>query len=386
MVPRKETLLQKSFRSRKKLLKKPFAQSSIFVREPQSLDESKSIIRELALQLQRVSQNEEHLSNGSEEDYTVAQCQQFILQWADELRNQPQLSVKDKGGRLKTNKPGVWRTGEKQGATESMASSEEKRLKEGQSILSEWASSLKALPQNSVYPGEDVCAVLQELGRQWKRGQLPNILPVMEFIMWSVIREQPQPGTIPQLWLKSKQRYNHTADIILDPKTAHPNIVLSADRKRVRVDKITESKQNCMDGHYRETHKCDDWHCVQGTEGFTSGRHYWEVGVQGKKDWRIGVVKESAPRHGYIDLNAQTGYWTLRMQVGKIKALTVPATEIPYSSDLSRVGVYLDIEEGQLSFYDVERSSHIYTFNRSFTERVYPLFGTVETDRDLIIL
>ncbi|KAG7467272.1 hypothetical protein MATL_G00151710 [Megalops atlanticus] len=269
MGPRKETFLQKPFLSLKKLLKNPFAQSSISVREPQSLDECKSIIRELALRLKKVSQYEEHLPNGSEEDYTVAQGQQFVLQWADELRNQPQCSV---GRRLKTNKPGVWRTGEKQEATKPLASAEEKRLKEGQNILSEWAWSLKALPQKSVCPGEDVCAVLQELGRQWKRGQLPNILPVMEFIMWSVIREQPQPGTIPQLWLKSKQRYKHTAavkhipasvwkwiceasvDIVLDPKTAHPNIILSPDRKRARVDKIIESKQNCMDGHYREAH------------------------------------------------------------------------------------------------------------------------------------
>ncbi|KAG9330161.1 hypothetical protein JZ751_027058, partial [Albula glossodonta] len=193
-------------------------------------------------------------------------------------------------------------------------------------------------------------------------------------------------GSIPQLWLKSKQRFRHTVDIKLDPETSHPDLRLSADRKRVKMDTIIESKYGPRDGHRRSPHKYDGWWCVQGSEGFTEGRHYWEVGVRGKAEWRIGVVKESAYRRGFMDLNTQSGYWTLRLQGCKLKALTVPATEIPLPQPPSRLGVHLDMEEGQLSFYDVERSCHIYTFNNDFDEKVYPLFGTVETDREIVIL
>ncbi|XP_036401440.1 E3 ubiquitin-protein ligase TRIM39-like [Megalops cyprinoides] len=269
-------------------------------------------------------------------------------------------------------------------APDSCSPTQEQKLKEAQLILDQWAWSLQSLPKGSVCPEEDVSAVLQELEKQWKKGRLPNMLPVLEFIMWSLIQDQSQQGYVPQLWLRSKQKFENGADIILDPKTANPDLILSSDRKRVKMNTIIESVHNPRDKCCRKPHKYDGWQCVLGTEGFTSGRHYWEVGVKGKTEWRIGVVKESAEHRVSIALNTQTGYWILHLQLGVLMAVTTPVCKLPQSIP-SRVGVYLDIEEGQLSFYDVKRRCHIYTFNDSFTEKVYPLFGTVETDREIII-
>lgn len=81
------------------------------------------------------------------------------------------------------------------------------------------------------------------------------------------------------------------------------------------------------------------------------------------------------------------GYWNLRLQLGTIIALTEPVTKL-YLPTPSKIGVYLDIEEGQVSFYDAEKRRHIYTFSADFSgaENIYPMFGTIETDREMVIL
>ncbi|MGH0132721.1 UNVERIFIED_CONTAM: hypothetical protein FKN15_050289 [Acipenser sinensis] len=171
----------------------------------------------------------------------------------------------------------------------------------------------------------------------------------------------------------------NTDDVTLDPDTANPDLILSEDEKRVRCGYERQDLPNYP-------RRFDGWWCALGREGFTSGRHYWEVEVGGLRDWRLGVTRESAQRKGYKSLNTESGFWTLRLERGsELKALAVPYTPLPVSLIPQKVGVYLDFEEGQLSFYNVERRSHIYTFNDTFNEKLYPLFGTVDIAKDLVI-
>ncbi|KAM4609393.1 E3 ubiquitin-protein ligase TRIM39-like [Polymixia lowei] len=281
----------------------------------------------------------------------------------------------------------------------------EHRLKEARKVLSDWAWSLKETEQDSVCLGEDVCDVVQDLQKQWKRGKLANMLPVMDFIIWSLLQQNTQQGSIAKQWLRNKQRIrskaalNHipksvwkwiskaAVEITLDPSTANPSLKVSPDRRAVKMDQIIESENNPWDGFNRSRTTYDGWWCVLGAEGYVSGRYYWEVDVRGKREWRIGVVKESAPRNGFARLNTTTGYWTLRLQLMQLMAVTSPVTKLDRNVP-GRLGLFLDMEEGQVSFYDAEQKQHIYTFNVNcdHTEKIYPVFGTIETDRELIIL
>lgn len=52
------------------------------------------------------------------------------------------------------------------------------------------------------------------------------------------------------------------------------------------------------------------------------------------------------------------------------------------------MGVFLDVDEGQVSFYNVKTGSEIYSFNTmtEFTERMFPLLGTGDKEVPLVLL
>ncbi|XP_029112265.1 butyrophilin subfamily 1 member A1-like [Scleropages formosus] len=167
--------------------------------------------------------------------------------------------------------------------------------------------------------------------------------------------------------LLKAQRY--AVDVTLDPDTAHPKLVLSEDRKQVRYG---DTWQDLPDNPERFKRRIG----VLGKEGFSSGKHYWEVQVGDKTDWTLGVVRESINRKGDFELNPSGGLWALRLGSGKYRALTDPRVSLHLSVKPQKVGMYVDYEEGQVSFYSVQTRSHIYTFTGyKFTEKLYPYFS-----------
>ncbi|MGH0162403.1 UNVERIFIED_CONTAM: hypothetical protein FKN15_042590, partial [Acipenser sinensis] len=169
-------------------------------------------------------------------------------------------------------------------------------------------------------------------------------------------------------------------DVTLDPDTASTRLILSAEGKRVRLAK---TRQDLPDNPERFDYRP----CVLGREGFTSGRRYWQVQVWQNTQWRLGVSRESAERKGGFSMTPQQGYWTVEWWSG-FTALTDPRTPLPRSLKPQKLGVYLDYEEGQLSFYNVETRSHIYTFtDMEFNpnEKLYPFFCTWDRNTDLLL-
>ncbi|KAI4904110.1 hypothetical protein NFI96_028577, partial [Prochilodus magdalenae] len=179
---------------------------------------------------------------------------------------------------------------------------------------------------------------------------------------------------LPEIKLKRMPQY--AVDVTLDPDTAHPYLVLSDDGKQVRL------------GHKRQKlpknpKRFDECASVLGTEGFSSGKFYYEVQVSGKTAWDLGVTTESSNRKGPITLSPENGYWTVWLRnETEYKALDSPRVPLSLRQAPQKVGVFVDYEEGLVSFYDVEVRSHIYSFTaQSFTEKIYPYFSPPDQNR-----
>ncbi|XP_072094846.1 zinc-binding protein A33-like [Mobula birostris] len=165
--------------------------------------------------------------------------------------------------------------------------------------------------------------------------------------------------------------------VTLDVETASPYLEVSEDRKSVRR---TRTRRNLPDTGKRFTF----WECVLGSEGFTSGRHYWEVEVTGNRIWCLGVAAEFVRRKGWVSLRPETGFCVigrfhdvLHRHCDVFGALISPGPRLPARPIPGRVGVYLSYESGTVSFYNAETKSHLHTFTgNKFTGKLYPFFRT----------
>ncbi|KAJ7303364.1 hypothetical protein JRQ81_012310 [Phrynocephalus forsythii] len=159
-------------------------------------------------------------------------------------------------------------------------------------------------------------------------------------------------------------------NVTLDPKTAHPWLILSEDHKRAR------NEGRCHEvPDYPE--RFDLCLCVLGREGFRQGRHYWEVTVESEGSWAVGVAKKSVQRKGHFELSTEKGIWALGKWGGGYRASDLPKKSfIHLSEKLRRIRVSLNYEVGQVAFHDADTGSHLYTFSgASFSgETLLPFF------------
>nr|XP_046269867.1 E3 ubiquitin-protein ligase TRIM41-like [Scatophagus argus] len=167
--------------------------------------------------------------------------------------------------------------------------------------------------------------------------------------------------------LKALQRF--AVDVRLDPDTAHPLLILSHDGKQVSLGPV---RRDLPDNP--ERFSVDP--CVLGMRLDSSRQFYFEVEVKGKIRWIVGVARESVNRKETVTIYDENGYWTLCCSKEKeYRALSVTPVELYLMSKPEKVGVFVDYDEGLVSFYDVNAARHIFTFSGcNFTQRILPFF------------
>ncbi|XP_067320846.1 zinc finger protein RFP-like [Anolis sagrei] len=161
------------------------------------------------------------------------------------------------------------------------------------------------------------------------------------------------------------------AHVTLDPDTAHPCLILSEDHRRVTCG---EKKQDRPDHPQR----FNLYPYLLGREGFTGGRHFWEVLVENGEEWSVGVARKSVQRKGSISCGPEAGIW----EVGKWGSAyrffsnndTTP--RLTLSKEPKRVRVSVNYEGGRVAFYDADSAAPIFEYlPASFSgETLLPLF------------
>ncbi|XP_076994019.1 E3 ubiquitin-protein ligase TRIM17-like isoform X3 [Tamandua tetradactyla] len=160
-------------------------------------------------------------------------------------------------------------------------------------------------------------------------------------------------------------------DVVPDVETAYPHLLLYESRQRCYLSSPVESTLLNRDRFLA-------YPCVVGQKTFSSGKHYWEVGMNltGDALWALGVCRDNVNRKDRVPKSPENGFWVVQLSKGE-KYLPTISTSTPFTltEPPSHVGIFLDYEAGDISFYSVNDGSHLHTYSQAtFSRPVQPFF------------
>uniref|UniRef100_A0A4X1SLR9 B30.2/SPRY domain-containing protein n=1 Tax=Sus scrofa TaxID=9823 RepID=A0A4X1SLR9_PIG len=192
---------------------------------------------------------------------------------------------------------------------------------------------------------------------KWRRKKAKGF-PMFSFAAWRDAPLYPD-------WRKEEFK---AANVTLDEATAHPALLVSERGRRVTW------QETCQDLP-SSTQRFNSIPCVLGQLRINSGRACWEVEVGDMQSWDLGICRDNVTREGVFTMSPKNGFWAIRLYDGDYWALTSPETSLPLRERPLKVGIFLDYEAGDVSFYNMTDGSHIFTFpQNTFCGVLRPLF------------
>ncbi|XP_054834937.1 E3 ubiquitin-protein ligase TRIM39-like [Eublepharis macularius] len=160
------------------------------------------------------------------------------------------------------------------------------------------------------------------------------------------------------------------AKVTLDLNTANRKLVLSQDCKSIRWE---NKGQDLPDNPER----FEKFGIVLGLEGFTAGRRFWEVLVGSEGAWIVGVARKSVRRKKGIIFSPEEGIWAVGKWGGHYRIASEPDyCPLTLTKELQRIRVCLNYGGGQVTFFDADTASPLWTFSETYfsAETLHPLF------------
>ncbi|XP_067321495.1 zinc finger protein RFP-like [Anolis sagrei] len=206
---------------------------------------------------------------------------------------------------------------------------------------------------------QDIRSFLQGYKNKEKFESSAAFPPDLKWKIWDVCDINPfQEGAMKKFRASLKSGLQQKkAHVTLDPDTAHPQLILSEDRRRVTY---REKKKNLPDNPERFNY----YTYVLGQEGFTGGRHFWEVLVESEEAWTVGVARKSVQRKNSDHFGPDAGIW----EVGKwgdgysFSDNNNESPSLTLREEPKRVRVTLNYEGGRVAFYNADSAALIFEY------------------------
>ncbi|XP_062448932.1 butyrophilin subfamily 3 member A2-like [Rhea pennata] len=116
-----------------------------------------------------------------------------------------------------------------------------------------------------------------------------------------------------------------------------------------------------------------------GQEGFAAGKHYWEVEVEQQQDWVLGVVREKQDVGGVLSTE---DYWALHRSQGELFSSKTDVQIEKRQLHYSVIGVFLDLEERQVKFYEAVQMVLLVTLPISLGKEAAKMFYPFVSKRE----
>lgn len=156
----------------------------------------------------------------------------------------------------------------------------------------------------------------------------------------------------------------------LDPETAHPQLLISEDRKCVTLGDAWQTlPYNIWRFVYHQ--------CVLGSPGFESGRHCWEVDVGQEEGWAIGICAGHYPNDKAEALGPGSRVWAFGKWDGQYRFVIPPLNPpLVLREEPKKIRVSLNYMGQQVAFFDADTAALIcaYSVPSHCSSTFYPFF------------